>query len=803
MFEPNLQFLRPMFRAWMRPYRALGAFSVLWTLVLALGIAVSTVCYTQLQQTVLKPLDFPNPEQIISVSRVTGMCRSCPVSAPLMRDVQAQLPGIAGFTAGSERLSSDQLSAQNIQSASVTANFFAAFNAPAKLGRLLQQSDADTDAIVISESLWRAHFMADPNIVGKTVRLGEAPKIIVGVASEAFERAARADVYSASLFNDMKDGSNFLDLLGRVNANSSLAEISQKLTTALTTAKTRDPETYGASDYQLIPRELLKARTRWLRETLTPVLSIVIILAVLMAINASSLFAVTVLERMSALMTEIALGAHRARLIAGVALQAINLTLTAALVAAALAPWLFELTRRYLVSGMQSLETVTFDWGALGTVTLVFMALNVIAGSLPAWIILRKANLIQMERTQVNSTGARFGQMALGAQLIAATAVVMLALLLLRTLNNVNQVDPGFDIKPIWTSKIILPSSAQDASTRPQMILRNEQFMTQVLAAVRALPGVKSAAFAGDIPLGQQAGSNGALIVPGAKGADDNNPPYAQFRPISGDYAAAMGLKIISGRLPQWRADAKISEGMVNQEYVDRFMPGIDPVGRVVADYNLKIVGLLQSVKQIGPTRPAEPDVYTPFAVMYFFNQGQLIIRNQQEVSPAAAEALLAQVRAIVQRFDPTVPVFDPQSGNMLLVRTSREITLLTRTVMSFAGLALLTTALGLFGLCAFSVSRRRREFGLRLALGAKPTALLSHVLRSNLKFSAVCALIGLALGYQLSDLIAASLFGVTRADSLSAVFAVLTVLALSLLASLSPAWRATQVNPMLALRGE
>jgi putative ABC transport system permease protein len=803
MFEFISQFFRPLFRAWLRPYRALGVFSALWTLVLALGIAVSTVCYTQLQQTVFKPLDFPNPEQIIAVARVTGMCRSCPVSAPLMRDVQALLPGIAGFTADSERISSAQLSAQNIQSALVTPNFFAAFNAPAKLGRLLQALDADTDAIVISDSFWRTHFKADPNIVGKTVRLGEAPKVIVGVASEAFERAARAAVYSASLFNDQKDGSNFLDLLGRVDANSSLTEISQKLKTALATAKARDPESYGASDYQLIPQELLKARTRWLRETLTPVLSIVIILAVLMAINASSLFAVTVLERISVLMTEIALGAHRARLIAGVAMQAINLTLSSAIVAAVLAPWLFELTRRYLVSGMQSLDTVSFNWGALGAVTLVFMVLNVIAGSLPAWLILRKAKLIQMERTQVNSTGTCFGKMALAAQLIAATAVVMLALLLLRTLTNVNQVDPGFDIKPIWTSKIILPNSAQEESTRPQMILRNEQFMSQALAAVRALPGVESAAFAGDIPLGQQAWSNGDLIVPGAKGADDNNPPYAQFRPISGDYAAAMGLKIVSGRLPQWRADSEISEGMVNQEYVDRFMPGIDPVGRVVADYNLKIVGVLQSVKQVGPTRPAEPDVYTPFAVMYFFNQGQLIIRNQKELSPAAAEALLTQVRAIVQHLDPRVPVFDPQTGNALLVRAANEITLLTRTVMSFAGLALLTTALGLFGLCAFSVSRRRREFGLRLALGAKPIALLTQVLRSNLKFSAVCALIGLALGYKLSDLIAASLFGVARTDGLSATFAVLTILVLSVLASLSPAWRATRVNPMLALRGE
>jgi len=261
-------------------------------------------------------------------------------------------------------------------------------------------------------------------------------------------------------------------------------------------------------------------------------------------------------------------------------------------------------------------------------------------------------------------------------------------------------------------------------------------FLAQVISEVSKLPGVESVAFTGDIRLGQQAWSNGDLLISGAKGADANNPPYAQFRPISGDYASALGLKITSGRLPQWRADAELSEAIVNQEYIDRFMPGIDPVGRVVADYNLKIVGVLQSVKQIGPARPAEPDVYAPFAVLYFFTQGQLIVRNRKALNPAAAAALLAQVRAIVQRIDASVPVFDAQTGSALLLSASREITLLTRTVMSFAALALLTTTLGLFCLCAFSVSRRRREFGLRLALGAKPLALMTQVLRSNLKFT-------------------------------------------------------------------
>lgn len=156
-----------------------------------------------------------------------------------------------------------------------------------------------------------------------------------------------------------------------------------------------------------------------------------------------------------------------------------------------------------------------------------------------------------------------------------------------------------------------------------------------------------------------------------------------------------------------------------------------------------------------------------------------------------------------MQRVDASEPLFDPQTGSRLLARASNEITLLTRTVISFAGLALLTTALGPFGLCAFSVSRRRREFGLRLALGAKPFALLIQILRSNLKFSAVCALLGLALGYKLSDLIAASLFGIARTDSLSAVGAVLAISCLSVLACLSPACPATRENPMLALRGE
>jgi putative ABC transport system permease protein len=786
-------------RIWLRPFRTLGAFSLLWLLTLALGIAVTGVCLTQLRQTVLRPLDFPHPEQLRAIDRRQGMCQGCPVTAPLMRDI-ANIPVLqaAGFTSQALRLSSATLAATSVAYTTGTARLFEVLAAPAQLGRNLQRADADTDAITLADSVWRSQFNANPAVIGQTVRIGTQPKIIVGVMRPGLARVAAGDVYALSNFSEATDDSNFLSVIARVVPAMSAAQLDAGLKNALATSRARSTS-YSAADYQLLPQDLLVSRTRWVSRTLKPVLAIVLILALLMAANASSLFAVSVLERIQALSTEMALGASRARLLGGVALQAVSFTLTAAILAALFSPWLFEATRTYLLTGLTTLQNVAFEWPALLWVTLLFTALNVLAAVVPAAIILKNAALTQTERAQTSGAGARFGRRALAVQLVAATAVVMLSLLLLRTMAKLNEVNPGFDLAPIWTAKMILPNAAQDASDPG--VLRNTEFLSRVQAAVAGIPGVAAAAIAGDIPLGDQLWNNGDFVVPGAVSKDVNQVPYAQFRPVSAGYAQALNLKVVSGRMPQWRPGAQLNEAAVNEEYVKRFMPGIDPVGRVIADRKLRIVGVLQSVQQVSLSAAVEPDVYAPFAEFFWYSQAQLIVRMQPNTQASAA--IIDAIRQAVRDIDASVPIFEPQTGTQLRESAMRDATLLGRTVLTFAVLSVLTTALGLFGLCAFAVTRRKREFGLRLAIGASPTAVVREIVQTNLRLSGLCAAAGLVLGFFLSTLISSNLFGVARYDFASALGAALVIATISALASLLPAWRASQCDPLSALRAE
>jgi putative ABC transport system permease protein len=792
-------------RSIQRPFRSLGSLSVLWLATLTLGIAASTVCFTLLQQTVLKPLDFPNPEQLISVARGQGFCTSCPVTAPLLRDLQA-IEGVqvSGATSVPNRLSAPNMSAINVSEGVTTPNFFETFQAPPQLGRNLTNSDADTDAIMISDSLWREQFNAQAHVIGRSVRLGETTKVIVGVASPAFVRVHRVQLFRMSKFADEGDGSNFLNVFVRKPANVTDAALQSGLDQALKVAKTRSPDNYNGDDYRLVPSDLLQARTKWISRLLTPVLWIVAVLAFLMAANTSSLFAVSTLERIPQITTELSLGAKPQRILRAFAGQAISLSLMASVFAALLLNPLFNACRNYFLGDSTSLVEVQLQWSNLLLVAFVFALLNVIAAVIPAWLIVNRVALNKSERTQVSGSGARFGKLGLCVQLISATAILLLALLLGRTAEKIASVDAGFDLSPIWTAKLILPFRPQ-SDTDPNNenaphpdVIRNGQFLTSVREALLKLPQVEAVALAGDIPLGEQMWNNGTVSIPGAIGDAPNTQPYAQFRPVTEGYLDTLGLRMVSGRMPSWQAGQEFTEIALNQAYVDRFMKGVDPVGRVNEERKWRVVGVVQNVRQVGLNQEVEPDVYAPFTAFFWYAQAQLIIK----LKPGAnANGLFEQARLAIAQLDASVPLFEPQTGEQLRESSMQQNTLLSRVVMLFASLGLLTTMLGLFGLSAFSVAKQKREYGLRLAIGAAPMSLLRSVLGRSLIVSALCSLIGLCMGYGLSQLIASQLFGIERLDGVSMLGSLLCMVTVGGLATLVPALRASQTDPMVAMR--
>lgn len=810
-------------KMWLRPFRTLGAFSLLWLATLSLGIAVSAVAYSYFKHTVLAPLDLPKSDRLYAIVRGIDAATALPSASSaanldtLTRGLLSEVNAIKGLEAAGSvrqvhRLSGPGLAAQQVALLQTTPNWLRLLGVKAQLGRRLTAADGDSERVMISDALWRDVFNADASVLNRAIEIAGEPKTIIGVLPKSLQRIARADVLSASKFPGVaRDRDYFLKVIARRFNSLAPDALSARLSQAIAARHARAPAAYASkAATRLLPIKLHIDRSRATRETLAPVLALVALLALLMACNASSLFAVSVLERVHELAIEVALGARIRRLLLQIAAQSLIFTAIAAAIAVPLCPLLFAVARQYFLGGNAELVEVKYDANSLLLATAAFALLNLAAATLPAAAILRRINLVRSERALLSTTGARFARSALAFQLVAATAVILLSLLLLRTLQNLTQIDPGFDLAHLWSAQIVLPNRTDTGKPAKDLsaVLANVEFMEIVRRDVAKIAGVRAASFASDVPLALERSKPIELKITGATADSDGRTPYAQLRAIDSHYLSALGLKPVAGSLPSANAravnadpndpgDHKEQQVAVNQSYVARFMAGSDPIGRKIVGHNARVVGVLPAFKQLALSELSEPELYTPMALQAL-NEVSLLVRTEKQAPPQGLED---QIRQIVLAADKNVPLAGALTGARLRDASIQDRINLSRVLTLFATLAVLTTALGLFSLSAYSVTKRIREFGLRLAVGAAPMRLLREVLFENLRFTGACAAAGLVLGALLSELVANKLYAVHWFDWRSAVGAALLIQLVCVLAAMIPAWRASRTDPMTVLR--
>lgn len=814
---------------WLRPFRTLGAFSFLWLATLSVAIAISAIAFTYYKHTVLAPLDFPKSAHLFAIMRSTHGGES-PASAStskpdnsevgtvkldtLTRGLLFEINAIKGLEAAgsvqqTHRLSGPNFTARQVALLQITPNWLRTLGVKAKLGRRLEAADSDSDRVMISEALWRDVYKSNPAALGSTIEISGESKTLVGVLPESVQRIARADVFSTTNFSGVvRDQDYVLTVVARRFDRLSMAELHRSLRQAFKARRGRAPDAYGKIEFALLPIDLQTDRSHSSRETLLPVLALVALLALLIACNASSLFAVSVLERVHELAIEVALGAKIKRLLAQVTGQSLIFTGIASAIAVPLCPLLLNQARQHFLGGSLELAEIAFDPYALFMVAAAFAALNLIAALVPAAVILRRINLIRSERAVLSTAGARFARSALAFQLVAATAVILLCMLLLRTLHNLGQIDPGFDLEHLWSAQIVLPNRSDTGKPEKDLsaALANVKFMDVVQQEVAKIPGIRAASFASAVPLALERGKQIDIQVAGAAADSAGRKPYAQLRSIDRQYLSALGLKAVAGKLPSTHADwgkpnaesenAEL-EVAVNQSYVERFMPGINPIGRKLIGPNARVVGVLPAFKQLALSQQSEPELYTPMS-MPRLNEVSLLLRTKTQTPPPGLED---KIRLILRAADQNVPLAGALTGARLRDASIQDRINLSRVLTLFATLGLLTTALGLFSLSAYSVTKRVREFGLRLAVGAAPMRLLREVLLENLRFSSACAAVGLGVGALLSELVASKLYAVSWFDWRSMLGAALLIQLVCMLAAIIPAWRASRTDPMTVLK--
>jgi putative ABC transport system permease protein len=686
-------------------------------------------------------------------------------------------------------------------------------------GRLFTPDEAahGEHLVVLSYRLWRDQLASDPGAVGKSVTLGDADFSVVGVLADGpvfpdwdangfyvpvATTAATDRVLSARDFH--ADNRT----LGRLRPGATRARATEELTAIarrLATAYPADNAAWPA------------ARMTSLRETLIgSAQSQLIILGTAMAlvlliawVNLTNLALVRATARLREMAIRTSLGASRSRIARQLLVEQLLLALAAGGVGALAATWILGLIRGF-AAGAGGSERVAIDAHALGFAALTAIVSTLVIGALPAL----RASRVNLTEPLKEGGGSGFSakqqrtrSMLVAGEIALALMLVIAAGLLVKSFWALSHVDPGFDTHGLVAIDFSPPGS------RYAQPVQAGAFYSRVLSAVQAIPGVEAAALTNHMPLNGAALTT-SVTIPG-RTTDASHDPQVLFRTLSPEYVGVLGIPLRRGRN---FTSADLTEGaavLINETFASTFWPGEDPVGRPVMlrksaqgypDYGEPlpglVVGVIGDVHHFGVQSPPAAEIYVP----YLRNPwAHMVVVARARTDPSA---LIPGMRRAMLGVDPSTIVTGGVFGGFQVIDSIRDGGISDQRsnmllLGSFALCALLLSAIGIYGLMAYAVAQRTREMGIRIALGARSRDVTGLILGGGGRLIAAGVVAGLIGAFALTRLLSSQLFGVSATDL--PTFGVMTLLlaAVALLACYLPARRASQVDPVVALRGE
>jgi predicted permease len=803
-----------------RALRRSPAFTAVALATLALGIGANTAIFSVVNAVLLEPLPFADSGRLVAFYQTLPAkgVTTAGVSFPNYSD-------FAGRSRSFEQLGAIRMHDYTLTDAgepalvvggTVTGNVFAMLRTRPLLGRGLAASDEAPDAspvAVLSEKLWREHFGADPAAVGRTVRLDGRVFTVVGVMPAAFHSPPDkppaelwASLVQDPVFGDLrqKRGGHYLTVVGRLRPDVSIGAAEAELATiarGLAGQYPKDNESWGV---RLLP--LAESLVAGVRTALWVLLGAVSLVFLIACVNVANLMLVRSSGRSRELAVRTALGAGRGRLARQLLTEALVLGLTGGALGVALALAGMKALRAWLPADLPRVSEVAIDGRVLLFSLLASLAATLVFGVGPA-LGAGRANLSAALREGSAGAGESGKRRRLRSLLIAgetAFSFVLLvgAALLIRSFLRLQEVPPGFRPDGVLTAGMSLPR-AQYA--KPEQW---RGFYGSLVERLRSEPGVEGAAAALPLPL-TGGGLNFAFTIEGrasqgqgqGEGANDNTANYTS---ATTDYFRVMGVPLAAGRTFDERdAPGAPRVCVVSSAFAHRYFPGEDPLGkRLVFGFQepvaREIVGVVGDVKRDGLALPSQPEMYVPFVQEPWW-AAYAVVRTSRG-DPAR---LSSAMRADVQALDPTLPIENVAPMRSFIDDSVAQPRFRTTLLGLFGAAALLLAVLGIYGVISYSVGRRTREVGIRLALGAAPADVLRMVLAEGLALVGLGLVLGLAGAFLATRALSSLLFEVSRLDAGSWVGVAALLLLAGLAASWLPARRATRVDPVTALRAE
>jgi putative ABC transport system permease protein len=798
------------------------AFAAVAVIVLALGIGANTAIFSVVNAVLLRPLPYQDPRHLVQVWHVPpaksfpGMTEFSVSAANYLdwRDQNHVLEQLAIYTYATLNLSGKG-QPESVTSAVVSPNFFSTLRVRPLLGRAIAAGEdqlGHANVVVLAHAFWREHFGSDPKIVGQNITLNQQSYTVVGVMPPRFQMPPAVQIWTPLAWTDKEKavrGEHHFGVIGRLNPGIDLKQAQAEMNMI----SSRLEQQYPADDkgWGAVVVPLREQLVGSVRPALLVLLGAVAFVLLIACANVANLMLAKTLSRRKEIAIRSALGATRVRIVQQVLSETVLLAMAGGILGLLIAHFGVRLISAFLANQLSLSPEINLDGWVLGFTLTVSVLTGILAGLAPA-LRLTKTDLNEalkqgLSRTDADSGGKRTRGVLVVSEVALSLMLLIGAGLMIRSLWMLRSVDPGLDPNNVLTMTVGIPVP----STRFPTPLQQSNFFNDVLRHVRALPGVESAGVMDALPL-TGGGSTQPIAIEGRPAQQMADQPEVAVRTISPGYIHSMHIPLLRGRdLNDDDTAERPGAVVISESMAKRFWPNENPIGQHLTmtfspDGPREIVGIVGDVKDSGL------DVVDPVATLYLplaqlstrqpggwtsFPMSLVVRTNSNPLS------LTSAVTAAVHQVDSELPLLQIRTMQDVVGESLSQQRFNMQVLAVFAGLALLLAAIGIYSVLSYSVKRRVREIGIRMALGAQVRDVLRLILIEGMRPTLIGVAIGLAGALALGRVLSNLIYGVKPTDPITFGAVSLMLATVGLFASLIPAHRASRVEPMKTLRDE
>ncbi|MEO7999234.1 MAG: ABC transporter permease [Gemmatimonadaceae bacterium] len=787
------------------------AYTIVAAITLALGIGANTAIFSVVNGVVLRPLPYAESDRLMSIKSGRNG-RNNEVSVPDFMDWREQARSFSAFAAGfsGATVLTGSGEPERLSQSRITSNTMDVLRMSAVFGRGFAAGEDDPAAprvAMLSEGAWHRRFGSDSTVVGRTLIFDGHPTTIIGIAPDAMRWPQQSDVWFTTRFTDRDKaqgsrGARWIGVIGRLANGVRYESAVVEMNTIATRLSQLYPQRNTGITTNVTP--MLASLVGGMRGPLMLLLGAVGFVLLIACANVASLTLGRVATRDAELAVRTALGAGRARIVRQIMTESVLL----AVVGGTLGILVGYIGIKALVSiapaGLPRIDSIALDARVLAFTLALTMFTGALFGIIPA---LQGATVNLHDRLRAAGRGAR-GQKGstrtrrtlVVAELALAIVLLAGAGLLLRSFALLRDVDPGFRSENVATFSVALPSGSKYETSQQQSV-----FSASLLNGISRVPGVTAAAITFGLPLsGQNMGFT--FEVRGRPAAPLDNEPRAQARVASLEYFSAMGIPLLRGR--QFDSHDRLDAPqvlLISNEVARRFFPNEDPVGKYIQTgwgmdgrkYGGEVIGVVGDVRQLALDQDKTPHIYMTYE-QWPLDEYDVVVRTTNPIA-----SVFTGAKAVLKELDSEVPMNGPQALSTIVERSMGERRYFLTLLASFAVIATALSVVGVYGVIAYGVQQRRREIGIRLALGATRRSVVNMVLSEGLRLVALSVVLGTAGAFALTRLLQSMLFQVDAHDPVIFTLAPILLTIAAALACVIPARAAARNNPAEVIRAD